>query len=216
MKGVGCGQAACHRSAMARHAGMMSTWTRRASWRGQSSTRGRARVGDMSRRRETSPRARCRRRRCSACMAWDRRGTVTEGQGRRRPRKEDTRKHTRDVHCILDIVDVGCDTRAELAPKYIPEPKNWQSHGKCMAWHGTARRCGCACAFWGNLNLAAGSCQDGCQGPKAWGKSDQNNPRTPKRFPRVLTSRLWSNQKWDQIVSDTAGAINDKHKHQPI
>lgn len=66
---------------------------------------------------------------------------MTEGQHKRRPAKEDTRKHTRDVHCILDIVDVGCDTRTELAPEDIPEPKNWQSHGKCMAnaWPGMAR-----------------------------------------------------------------------------
>lgn len=97
----------------------------------------------------------------------------------------------------------------------------WQMHGIVwhgMAWHGTARRCGCACAFWGNLNLGCWVCQDGCQGPKAWGEKDQNNPRTPKRFPRVLTSRPWSNQKWDQIVSDTrAGQPRDRHnKHQPI
>lgn len=81
-------------------------------------------------------------------------GQEGDDDGRTGGGQEDTRKHTGDVHCILDIVDVGCDTRVELAPEYIPEPKNWQSHGKCMAWNGTARRCGCACAFWGNLNLA--------------------------------------------------------------
>lgn len=38
----------------------------------------------------------------------DERGTSNQ----RRPQE----KHVDDVHCILDIVDVGCDTDVELAP----------------------------------------------------------------------------------------------------
>lgn len=49
----------------------------------------------------------------------------------------DTRKHAGDVHCILDIVDVGCDTRDELARKDIPEPKSLASR-MANAWRGTA------------------------------------------------------------------------------
>ena len=79
----------------------------------------------------------------TACMAWDRKmgdgwtGEARAARGYRRgTRIEDTRKHTRDIHCILNIVDVGCDTEVELALMF---PGRRIGSRMANAWHGMAR-----------------------------------------------------------------------------
>lgn len=145
----------------------------------------------------------------TACMAWDRKvggrvGRRGEGNTRRQEgtRKEDTRKHTRDIHCILNIVDVGCDTDIELALMF---PSRRIGDRMANAWHGLARH---GTALWVCLCFL-GQSESGCwvvprRLPRTQGlgkKRSKQPPRPPKRFPRVLTSRPWSNQKRDQIVS---------------
>lgn len=146
------------------------------------------------------------------------RGVGQEGQSQAREDKggtgrADTRKHAGDVHCILDIVDVGCDTRDELAPKYIPEPKSLASR-MANAWRGTAGQAlwVCLCFPGQSESGLLGRAKAAAKGPRPGEKTIKTTPRPPKRFPRVLTSRPWGNQKWDQIVSDTAGAVRDKDK----
>lgn len=91
------------------------------------------------------------------------------------------REHTRDIHCILNIVDVGCDTNAELVHISPSRRIGGRMANAWQLWHGVggcARECGLLVLLRGNLDRAKAAAKAG----EAISHGHKEHPRVFQEF----------------------------------